>query len=125
MHGEIVRLGLIGLLAALLLLLQYDLWIAGNGVRQMQQLQREIATQRRADHKMRKRNDALEAEVKDLKTGLGAVEALARRELGMIGKGETFYQVVHPPRQGASPASVKGTPTPSGPGTPAPSDAGH
>ncbi|HYW93171.1 MAG TPA: cell division protein FtsB [Gammaproteobacteria bacterium] len=125
MQRDILRLGLILLLAALLLLLQYDLWVAGNGLRQTQQLRHEIAAQRRTDRKMQKRNDALQAEVKDLKTGLGAVEALARRELGMIGNGETFYQVVRPPRRAADTTNGQETPAPSGPPNAPPSDAGH
>ena len=46
------------------------------------------------DHELAQRNAALGAEVSDLKHGLAAVAELARTQLGMIGKGETFYQVV-------------------------------
>ncbi|HAL22358.1 MAG TPA: cell division protein FtsB, partial [Stenotrophomonas sp.] len=40
------------------------------------------------------RNDALAAEVKDLKEGQAAIEERARSELGMIKPGEKFYRVV-------------------------------
>ena len=43
---------------------------------------------------LRQRNDALAAEVQDLKSGEAAVEERARSELGMIKPGETFYRVV-------------------------------
>ena len=39
-------------------------------------------------------NAALQAEVTDLQQGLDAIEEHAREDLGMIKKGETFYQVV-------------------------------
>lgn len=119
---NMLRLGLILALASLLLLLQYGLWIAADGLRQTQELRHAIAAQRSANVAMEKRNHALEAEVADLKTGLGAVESLARRELGMIGKGETFYQVVHAgadrnraaPARKAPASPLPAPPTPSG-----------
>ena len=53
-----------------------------------------MAAQRQQNELLRQSNDALEAEVKDLKSGLEAVEERARRELGMIRDGEVFYQIV-------------------------------
>ena len=50
------------------------------------------------------RNNALEAEVKDLKKGKAAIEERARSELGMIQEGETFYQIIIPAK--ASPKNV-------------------
>lgn len=84
----------IAAVSGLLLLLQYQLWIGNGGIRDVWRLTRAIAAQQQANESQRQRNDALEAEVKDLKSGLEAVEERARRELGMIRDGEVFYQVV-------------------------------
>jgi cell division protein FtsB len=54
----------------------------------------------------------LQAEVEDLKSGLAAIEELARNELGMIKEGETFFQVIQ-----RSKATGK-TPPPSAGGNP-------
>ena len=59
-------------------------------------LEEEIAEQRRKINLLTDRNRALEAEVIDLKSGLAAIEERARTELGMVGRGEVFYQVVEP-----------------------------
>ncbi len=45
------------------------------------------------------RNEALDAEVRDLKQGLDAIEERARVDLGMIRKDEVFYQIVSPSRR--------------------------
>jgi len=83
-------IALVGLLA----LFQYSLWLGDGGALDVWRLERAIAAQRAENAELRQRNRRLEAEVVDLKEGLEAVEERARRELGMIGPGETFYQVV-------------------------------
>jgi cell division protein FtsB len=60
----------------------------------MWRLQRQLDTQKTENEQLKERNRALEAEVKDLKQGLEAIEERSRSELGMIRKGETFYQIV-------------------------------
>lgn len=84
-------------LAALLLLLQYPLWFGTGGVLAIWGLHQEITAQRDENTKLAERNRALAADVIDLKDGLAAIEERARVELGMIKKGETFYQVVDTP----------------------------
>jgi cell division protein FtsB len=81
----------------LFLILQYPLWFGSGGVIAVWQLNREIAAQQAENAKLRERNNALDAEVKDLKQGSAAIEERARTELGMVKKGETFYQVVGQP----------------------------
>lgn len=87
--------------AAVLLLavlwMQYRLWLSSDGMQDVWRLQKAVAEQREANRILRERNAALEAEVRDLKEGLEAVEERARTELGMIGEGETFYQVIEEP----------------------------
>ena len=82
------------ILAGLLLALQYPLWLGKGSWSRVWELDRGLAQQRDANMKLKARNDALDAEVRDLKQGLEALEERARLELGMIRKDEIFYQVV-------------------------------
>lgn len=94
------------LLAGLLALLQYVLWFGDGGVRDLWRLNEQASAQRAENEALRERNEALAAEVEDLKTGLEAVESRARLELGMIKEGEVFIQVIEaPPPQAERPAS--------------------
>lgn len=85
---------LIYTLIGLLLVLQYPLWFGSGGVLTLWRLNREIAAQKVDNAQLKERNAALEAEVNDLKQGYEAIEERARAELGMVKKGETFYQVI-------------------------------
>ena len=87
---------LIAVLLLVLLALQYRLWFADGGLVEVHRLEEQIDEQKARNARLRERNRALAAEVRDLKQGLDAVEARARSELGMVGKDETFYQVVEP-----------------------------
>lgn len=82
------------LLLALLVLLQGRLWLSDDGYRASWRLGGQVAAQQLENEQLRERNRALEAEVADLKTGVDAVEEIARSELGMLREGETLYQVV-------------------------------
>ena len=84
-------------LATLLVALQYPLWIGKGSWLRVWELDRSLTQSREQNAKLKSRNDALDAEVRDLKQGLEAVEERARLELGMIRKDEIFYQVVAPP----------------------------
>lgn len=81
-------------LAVVLVLLQYRIWASDNGVRQVQRLRQAVAGQQAEDTRLAERNRQLAAEVRDLKTGMAALEERARSDLGMIARNETFYQVV-------------------------------
>ena len=83
-------------LAAVLVLLQYRLWVSDQGVREVSRLNLALATQLSENREQVGRNRQLAAEVTDLKEGMSALEERARSELGMIGNNETFYQVVTP-----------------------------
>jgi cell division protein FtsB len=84
------------LLLVLLAWLQFRLWFGSGGQREVEALQRQVQQQARDNAGLQQRNDALAAEVEDLKSGEAAVEERARNELGMIKPGETFYRVVEP-----------------------------
>ncbi|VAX07962.1 Cell division protein DivIC (FtsB), stabilizes FtsL against RasP cleavage [hydrothermal vent metagenome] len=88
------------ILLVLLVLLQYRLWVGEGSLAEVHNLQQEIAVQRQELDQLRQRNHALAAEVQDLKQGLEAIEERARSELGMIRKGETFYQIIEPEQAG-------------------------
>ena len=81
-------------LAGLLLLLQYPLWFGKGGWLKVRDLDRQLAEQQATNGRLKARNDALDAEVRDLKEGQAAIEERARLELGMIRQDEVFYQVV-------------------------------
>ena len=83
-------------LLILLVLLQYRLWFGDGSVREVTRLQAEISAQEEQNARLRERNRTLAAEVQDLKKGTTAIEERARTDLGMVGKSETFYQVVSP-----------------------------
>lgn len=83
-------------LALAILLLQYRVWFSEDGVRELDRLKRAVAVQRSENDQLAERNMQLAAEVRDLKTGMDALEERARSDLGMIASHETFYQVVPP-----------------------------
>ncbi|HEV2229490.1 MAG TPA: cell division protein FtsB [Steroidobacteraceae bacterium] len=93
-------------LAVVLLLLQYRIWVSDTGVRQVKRLKQAVAAQQVEDAQLAERNRQLAAEVRDLKTGMAALEERARSDLGMIARNETFYQVV-PPRPAAAPPPTR------------------
>ncbi len=84
----LVLLGIVGLG------LQAELWLSDDGYRKTRKLRAAVAEQRVLNERLRQRNAALDAEVVNLKQGRDAAEERARTDLGMIGKQETFYQVV-------------------------------
>ena len=89
---------LAAVLAALIVVLQYPLWFGKGGWLRVRELDRQVASQQAVNAGLKARNETLDAEVRDLKQGLDAIEERARLELGMIRKDEVFYQVV-PPRR--------------------------
>jgi cell division protein FtsB len=83
-------------LAALTVLIQYPLWFGKGGWLRVAELERQVQAQRDKNAALTARNAVMDAEVRDLKEGLDAVEELARFELGMVRKDEVFFQVVDP-----------------------------
>ena len=81
-------------LAALIVLIQYPLWLGKGSWFRVWEVDQQIRAQREANRQLQARNSALEAEVRDLKVGLDAIEERARSELGMIRQDEIFFQVL-------------------------------
>jgi len=82
------------LLAVAGLATQGQLWLADTGFRKTRDLRQAVDAQRLQNDALHLRNAALNAEVLNLKNGRAAAEERARTDLGMIGRTETFYQVV-------------------------------
>ena len=81
-------------LVVAVVLLQYRVWLSDDGIREVERLSGAVSTQRTQNEQLAERNRQLGAEVRDLKTGMDALEERARSDLGMIARNETFYQVV-------------------------------
>ncbi len=86
--------GLLIVLTLILLALQWPLWLGEGSWRDVRELREQVEHQREANAELERRNQALEAEVRDLRTGTEAVEERARRDLGMIREDEIFFFVV-------------------------------
>jgi cell division protein FtsB len=94
---------LLGLaLVALIVLIQYPLWLGKGSWLRASEVDRQLAAQKAKNTELERRNTALAVEVKDLKTGTEAIEERARQELGMVRPDEVFYQYV--PRDEKRPA---------------------
>ena len=91
-------------LAVLIALIQYPLWLGKGSWLRVWEVDQQISAQRSTNRELQGRNDALEAEVRDLKVGLDAIEERARSELGMIKQDEIFFQVLEVPAGPPGPA---------------------
>jgi cell division protein FtsB len=85
---------LVGILGALIVLVQFPLWLGKGGWLRVWEVDRQLDAQRARNEQLQVRNQALDAEVRDLKQGLDALEERARYELGMIKSDEVFFQIV-------------------------------
>lgn len=81
-------------LAAAFIFLQYRLWFEEGGIHDMVKLKKMLAMQTAENDTLKKRNDDLLFQIQRIQNSRDAAEARARSELGMVKKGETFYQVV-------------------------------
>ena len=78
---------------ALIVALQYPMWLGKGGWLKVRELDRQLAAQRETNAKLKMRNEALDADVRDLKTGYEAIEERARSELGMVRHDEVLFQL--------------------------------
>jgi cell division protein FtsB len=95
---------LAGILASLIVLIQYPLWLGKGGWLRAWEVDRQLGAQKAKNAQLEVRNAGLAAEVRDLKQGTEALEERARYELGMVRGDEVFFQVVEekplaPPEQ--------------------------
>jgi cell division protein FtsB len=94
---------LIAALIVVFLVLQYRLWFGDGSLSEVVQLSAELEIQKQKLKQLEERNRKLEAQVLDLQNGFDAYEEKARNDLGMIKKGETFYQLVNPQKPEGKP----------------------
>lgn len=73
---------------------QYTFWFGPNGYFALQQLAYEIEAQRELNLSILQANLELREEIAELRSSHKLIEEIARRDLGMIAPGETFYLVV-------------------------------
>src|SRR5437763_9397196 len=80
-------------LIALIVALQYPMWLGKGGWLQVREYDRQVEKQRLANERLKARNEAIDADVRDLKTGSEAIEERARSEIGMIKHDEVLFQL--------------------------------
>lgn len=97
------------LLLGLILALQYPMWLGKGGWLKQRELDRQLAAQREENARLKARNEALDADVRDLKTGYEAIEERARAELGMVRSDEVFFQLQPAGKRSRPPAPVAPT----------------
>lgn len=93
-------------LVALLVILQYPLWLGKGGWLRVSELKDEVLAQEKLNTTLMQRNVHLRAEVNDLIHGQAAIEERARFELGMIKKDEIFFQFMEPNPKDPGPGTV-------------------
>ena len=92
--------------------LQYPMWLGKGGWLQVRELGRAVAAEHESNAALKARNEALDAEVRDLKTGFDAIEERARSDLGMVRQDEVFFQLQPDPRTAAASGKAQATATP-------------
>jgi len=84
-------------LVLLLIILQYKLWVQNGGIVATMHLKHAVAKQEKDNQKLYKQNEKLAKQIYYLKHTKKSVEAIAREQLGMVKKGETYYQMINTP----------------------------
>ncbi|HET7315010.1 MAG TPA: septum formation initiator family protein [Salinisphaera sp.] len=84
--------------------LQYRLWVGDGSLAQVYHLESMRGQIAKVNARHRARNEAMQAQIENLKSGLGASEARARAEMGMIKPDETFFLTV--PGKESAPAQT-------------------
>lgn len=74
--------------------LQYKLWLGDGSLIQWVHLEKKLTAQQHENKKQAVRNQAVEADILELKSGEQALEEQARYELGMVKNGEVYYHFV-------------------------------
>jgi cell division protein FtsB len=85
-------------------LLQRQLWFSTGSLVHGRQLASQVRQQQNANAALRKSNARRQGEIRNLKSGTAAIEEHAREDLGLVKKGETFYQIVRAPHTTSAPA---------------------
>lgn len=84
-------------LGVLIIAIQYPLWLGKGGWFKVWDHEHQLGEQKKNNRDMQTRNDALDAEVRDLRSGMEAVEERARYEMGLVKPDEVYFQIVDAP----------------------------
>lgn len=80
-------------LVGVVISLQYQLWLGKNSMMSLAQLKKSVGLEEQVNAQLKQRNDKILADIDDLQNGMAAVEELARSQLGMIKKNESFFLI--------------------------------
>ena len=84
----------IAILIVFFLIIQFDIWVKDDGLNRVKELQQMINSQSEENQRLKLRNQQLDREIEELKSGTESIEEKARTDLGMIKEGEEFYLIV-------------------------------
>ena len=84
----------IAILIVFFFIIQFDIWVKDDGLNRVKELQQMINSQSEENQRLKLRNQQLEREIEELKSGTESIEEKARTDLGMIKEGEEFYLIV-------------------------------
>ena len=82
------------ILIVFFLMIQFDIWLKDDGFYRVKELEQMIVSQVEENERLKLRNEQLEREIEELKSGTESIEEKARTDLGMIKEGEEFYLIV-------------------------------
>ena len=82
------------ILIVFFLMIQFDIWLKDDGFYRVKELEQIIGSQVEENERLKLRNEQLEREIEELKSGTESIEEKARTDLGMIKEGEEFYLIV-------------------------------
>ena len=84
----------IAILIVFFLMIQFDIWIKDDGLYRLRELEQMIESQNNENQRLKLKNQQVEQEIEELKSGTESIEEKARTDLGMIKEGEEFYLIV-------------------------------
>ena len=82
------------ILIVFFLIIQFDIWFKDDGFYRVKELEQMIGNQVEENKRLKLRNEQLQREIEELKSGTESIEEKARTDLGMIKEGEEFYLIV-------------------------------
>ena len=90
---------LLVIFSILLILLLARLWVGPGSYPERWRTEQRTTIQKIENEKKQQQIDKIRAELEDAESGKDAFEERARSELGMIKKGETFFEVILQPEK--------------------------